>query len=73
MKLKFKKYNSILSNQVSLMLLKIKQKHFEIADKPDKLLACQLKGLQARRMIHKIKTKAGTVSTDPKEIYESFR
>ena len=72
MKLKFK-YNSILSNQVSLMLLKIKQKHFEIADKPDKLLARQLKGLQARRMIHKIKTKAGTVSTCPKEINETFR
>uniref|UniRef100_A0A8D0AP61 Reverse transcriptase domain-containing protein n=1 Tax=Sander lucioperca TaxID=283035 RepID=A0A8D0AP61_SANLU len=46
---------------------------WNIADKPDKLLARQLKGLQARRMIHKIKTKAGTVSTCPKEINENFR
>ena len=71
MKLKFE-YNSILSNRVSKMLLKMKQKHFELNDKPDTLLARQLKGLQAKRAIHKIKTKTGRVVTDPIEINECF-
>lgn len=37
------KYNTILTNNVSTMLLKIKQKHFELTGKPDKLLARQPK------------------------------
>ena len=74
LKLKFKyKYNTILSKQVSKMLLKVKQKHFVLADKPDKLLARQLRNIQANRAIRKIKTETGTISTDPKEINECFR
>lgn len=72
MKLKFK-YNSILSDQVSKMLLKNKQKYFEMNDKPDKLLARQLRGIQAKRMINKIKTNTGSITTDPKKINECFR
>ena len=71
MKLKFE-YNSILSNHVSKMILKMQQKHFELNDKPDSLLARQLKGLQAKRAIHKIKTNTGNVTTDPIEINECF-
>lgn len=41
LKLKYR-YNTILSNHVSTKLLKVKQKHFELADKPDKLLAVNL-------------------------------
>ena len=67
------KYNAILSDQVSLMLLKVKQKHFELADKPDKLLARQLRNIQASRMIHEIKTNSGTTTTDPEKINECFR
>lgn len=67
------KYNAVLSDRVSLMLLKVKQKHFELADKPDKLLARQLKNIQASRTIHKIKTKTGTTTTDPEKINECFR
>ncbi len=37
-------YNSILSNQVSNMLLKVKQKQFELGDKPDKLLSASWGG-----------------------------
>lgn len=55
------------------MLLKVKQKHFELADKPDKILARQLKNIQANRMIHKINTPSGIVVTDPGKINDCFR
>lgn len=67
------RYNTILSNHVNIMLLKVKQKHFELADKPDKLLARQLRNLQAKRAILKIKTRTGAVTSDPKEINDCFR
>lgn len=71
--MKFKyRYNTILSNQVSTMLLKVKQNHFELADKPDKLLARQLRFIQAKRTIHKIKTKTGSTTTNPREINKCF-
>ncbi len=43
LKLKYE-YNSILSDQVSNLLLKFKQKQFELSDKAESLLARQLKG-----------------------------
>lgn len=49
-KLKYE-YNSIMSGQVSNLLWKLRQKHFELGDKPDKLLARQLKSAQAARSI----------------------
>jgi hypothetical protein len=64
-KLKYE-YISLLSNQVNTMLLKIKQKHFELYDKPDKLLASQLRGIQANRAIQIMKSCTGAVTTDPK-------
>lgn len=51
----------------------MKQKHFEIGDKPDKLLARQLKGVQASRAIHSIKSKSGTLLTNPKDINTCFK
>lgn len=59
-------YNNILSKRVSCLLLKLKQKHFELGDKPEKLLASQLRGEQANRAIHRIKSKSGTLVTNPK-------
>ena len=67
------KFTSILSNQTSEMLQRIKQKHFELSDKPERLLARQLKALQADRSIHKINTTSGSVTTDPTEINHCFR
>lgn len=65
-KLKYE-YNSILGSQVSnLLLIKLRQKQFELGDNPVKLLARQLKSAQANRVIHKIRSKAGTWLTDPK-------
>ena len=61
-------YNTILSSQVGDQLFKITQKHFELGDKPHKLLAQQLRGLQASRLMYKIKSKAGELVTDPKSI-----
>lgn len=55
LKLKYE-YNSILGDQVNNLLLKLRQKHFELGDKPDKLLARQLRGVQASRAIYNIKS-----------------
>lgn len=56
-KLKYE-YNGIMSDQVDNLLLKLRQKHFELGDKPGKLLARQLKGAQASRAIHNMKSLA---------------
>lgn len=66
LKLKYE-YNSVLSEQVSNVLLKLKQKHFELSDKADTLLACQLKRMQAIRAIHQIRAQNGDLVTHPKE------
>ena len=66
-------YNDILSAQVQDQLFKLKQKQFELGDKPQKLLARQLRGLQASRAIHKIKSKSGDIITDPSNINKRFR
>lgn len=58
LKLKYE-YNTILFNQTNTMLIKIRQKHFEFGDKPDKLLSRQMRGIQA-------KSSTGAVTTDPK-------
>uniref|UniRef100_A0A9J8AIQ2 Reverse transcriptase domain-containing protein n=1 Tax=Cyprinus carpio carpio TaxID=630221 RepID=A0A9J8AIQ2_CYPCA len=65
-------YNKIMSDQVNKMLIKIKQKHFEIGDKPDKLLARQLRGSYASRSIHSIADKDGKILTNPKDINKRF-
>lgn len=71
LKLKYE-YNSILNDQVSNLLIKLKQKQFELGDKADKLLARQLRGVQASRAIHQIKSQNGTLLTHPKEINNRF-
>lgn len=50
----------------------ILQKHFELRDKPQKLLAHQLKQTQASRAIHTIKSKDGNILVDPQKINECF-
>lgn len=65
-------YNSILSKKVSRQLMHIRQKQFEIGDKPQKLLARQLKQAQASRAIQKIKLNNGTVIVNSKEINHHF-
>ena len=72
LKLKYE-YNDIISAQVQDQLFKLKQKQFELGDKPQKLLARQLRGLQASRAIHKIKSKSGEICTDPSDINRHFR
>lgn len=66
-------YNSILSKQVCTLLLKVKHKQFELGDKPGPLLSRQLRGTQASRAIHKIKTPSNSLVTDPFQINDSFR
>lgn len=66
-------YNTILSSQVNKQLNRIKQLQFEIGDKPQKLLARQLRHIQASRAIHRVRSSSGTILTDPKEINTHFR
>ncbi|KAA8589211.1 hypothetical protein FQN60_012576, partial [Etheostoma spectabile] len=66
-------YNTILSAQVCKQLNLIKQKQFEIVDKPQKLLAWQLRKAQASRAILRIKSDTGIILTEPKEINERFK
>lgn len=71
LKLKYK-YNTILEAQIGNLLLKLKQKHFELDDKPQKLFARQLNGEQTKRAIYKIKSKSGEMFTDLKDINNCF-
>lgn len=72
LKLKYE-YNTILSDQVRDQLFKLRQKHFELGDKPQKLLSRQLRGLQASRAIHKIRSKSGDMVVDPEGINDCFK
>ena len=72
MKLKYE-YNTILSDQVNKQILKLKQKHFELSDKPGKLLSRQLRGEQASRSILKLRSSTGDVLIDPQDINNQFR
>lgn len=72
LKLKYE-HNNILSKRISSLVLKLKQKSFELGDKPERLLASQLRGEQAKRAIHKIKAKSGELLTLPKEIKSRFK
>ena len=65
-------HNQMLGEQVGNYIRKLKQKHFELGDKPDKLLARQLRGVQADRAIHKISSATGQLITDPKLINDRF-
>lgn len=71
LKLKYE-YNSILGEQIGNTLLKLKPRHFELGDKPQKVLARQLKGEQAKRAIYKIKSVSGLMLTDLKDINREF-
>lgn len=72
MKLKYE-YNTLLSAQISTLLSKIKQRQFELGDKPNRLLARQLRGIQASRAIKTIKLKSGALTNKPTEINNVFR
>ncbi len=72
MKLK-NEYNIILSDQINKQIFKLKQKQFELNDKPGKLLTRQLRGTQANRSILKIKSSSGEILTHPQDINDYFR
>lgn len=57
-KLKYE-YNTILSKRTGSLLARTQQSYFELGDKPHKLLARQLRHVQASRAIPKIKDKKG--------------
>ena len=65
-------YNTLLSKNVSRLLVQIRQKYFEFGDKPHRLLSRQLRQTQASRAIHSIKSDDGTLWTDPEKINKCF-
>lgn len=56
-----------MGSEIHNLLLKTRQKHFELNDKPQKLLSRQLKGEQAKSAIYKIQSKNGQILTDQKD------
>ncbi|CDQ95737.1 unnamed protein product [Oncorhynchus mykiss] len=70
--LKFE-YNQILSAKIAKSFLYAKQKYFEFGDKPQKLLARQLRKNVSDRMIHKVKSASGELLSSPKDINDRFR
>ena len=66
-------YNSILSQRIDHLLLKLRQRQFELGDKPERLLAKQLRGIRSKQAIFRIKSRSGRIITDHKEINNRFR
>lgn len=65
-------YNSVMSKNVSKLLVQVRQRYFEFGDRPHRLLARELRQTQASRAIHCIKSKDGTLLTDPEKINNCF-
>lgn len=65
-------YHSVMSKNVSKLLVQVRQRYFEFGDKPHRLLAHQLRQTQASRAIHHIKSKDGTLLTDPEKMNTWF-
>ena len=51
----------------------MRHKQFELGYKPGPLLSRQLRGAQASRAIHEIKSQTNSIVTDPVEINKCFR
>uniref|UniRef100_A0A669DW20 Reverse transcriptase domain-containing protein n=1 Tax=Oreochromis niloticus TaxID=8128 RepID=A0A669DW20_ORENI len=66
-------YNHMLGEQVMNCIRRLKQKHFELGEKADKVLSRQLKGIQADRAIHRILSSTGQLLSDHKQINDRFR
>lgn len=61
-----------MSKNVLKMLNQVKQKYFELGDKPQKLLARQLRQAQASRAIQSIRSSSGSLINNPTDINKCF-
>ena len=66
------KLNKIYSDQVVKLYQYTKQLQFEFGDKPQKLLARQLRKLEGEKIIHRIKSRNGELLVNPRDINERF-
>lgn len=66
-------YNKLTTDRVAKILLWTRQAYYDQGEKPSKLLAWQVKKMQAERTINSIKTMSGDLTTDPIEINATFR
>lgn len=62
------KLNQILCSKISKSFQYVKQKYFEFGDKPQKLLARQLRKIASERAIYKIKSDTGEFLTSSRDI-----
>ena len=65
-------YNHILGEQIGNYIRRLKQKHLELGEKADKLLARQLKEVLSDRAIHKMSLSTGQLLTVHKQINDRF-
>lgn len=64
--------NQLLSKKITSAFLFTKQKYFEFGEKPHKLLAQQLRKIEADKTIHRIRDDKGNMLIKPKEINTRF-
>lgn len=67
------KLNKILSSKISKTFLYVKQKYFEFGDKPQKLLARQLRKIISECTIYKIRSDTGEILTSSRDINNRFQ
>lgn len=61
-----------MSKNISKLLVHVRQRYFELGDKPHRLLARQLRQMQTSRAIHCIRSERDTLQTDLVKINECF-
>ena len=66
-------YNELSSNKALASINRLKQSFYDQGEKAGKLLAWRIKALHGERAINKIQNNAGNITSDPKEINESFK
>ena len=66
-------YNEMSVNKALNNLNKLKQQFYDQGEKAGKLLAWRIKAIQNERSIHEIEKSNGTMTSDPKEINETFQ
>ncbi len=65
-------YEELSTSKAENSLIRLKQSYYDQGEKSGRLLAWQIKKLDANRAVTAIQTRSGTVSTDPQEINDIF-
>lgn len=66
------KYNGLSTNKATRSLLRLRQSFYEQGEKAGSLLAWCIKQMQTERTINSVQTDEGLMTSDPKEINNTF-